>query len=189
MRFLETPLPGCFVIETTPHCDERGAFARTFCVTEFAAHGLHPAFVQTSASFSRGRGTLRGLHFQAAPAMEEKLVRCHQGAIFDVAVDLRRDSPTFGRWHGVELSDANDRQLYIPKGFAHGFQTLTDIVHMTYQIGPAFQRELSAGVRWDDPDIGVAWPLSPGHQSERDLQLPTLAELDPAATLIGASVR
>jgi len=177
MKFSETPLPGCYVVEASPHRDERGFFVRTFCADEFADQGLHPRFAQTSVSSSVHCGTLRGLHFQAAPALEEKLVRCDRGGIFDVAVDLRGGAPTFGCWYGIELWADGDQQLYIPKGFAHGFQTLSDDVRMTYQIGPAFQSELAAGIRWDDPDIAVAWPLAPAHQSERDLALPRLADL------------
>jgi dTDP-4-dehydrorhamnose 3,5-epimerase len=186
MRFEETPLEGCLLLRLAPSKDARGSFVRTYCAEEFACHGLTPDFVQTSVSFSRRRGTLRGLHFQAEPAMEEKLVRCDQGAIFDVAVDLRPASGTFGRWYGAELSEDNDRELYLPRGFAHGFQTLTDDVRMTYHIGPAFRAELSAGIRWDDPDVGVAWPLPPVDQSPRDLTLPRLAELEPTAIGVGA---
>ena len=120
MEFIETPLAGCFLIETAPVRDARGWFVRTFCAREFAARGLNAALAQSSLSFNRWRGTLRGLHFQAAPAMEDKLVRCDRGAVFDVAVDLRPGSQTFGRWHGVELTQENGRQLYIPRGFAHG---------------------------------------------------------------------
>ena len=178
MRFAETPLRGCFLIELAPMGDARGSFVRTFCASEFGAQGLATDFVQTSVSSNRRKGTLRGLHFQSVPAMEEKLVRCDRGAVFDVAVDLRPDSATFSRWYGAELSEDNDRELFIPRGFAHGFQTLTDEARVTYQIAPEFRPELSAGIRWDDPTVGVAWPLAPAEQSERDLALPTLADLD-----------
>ena len=178
MEFIETPLAGCFLIETAPVRDERGWFARTFCAREFAARGLNPGLAQSSLSFNRRRGTLRGLHFQAAPAMEDKLVRCDQGAVFDVAVDLRPDSATFGRWFGAELTPENGRQLYAPRGFAHGFQTLADDTLVAYHIAEFHRAELTAGVVWDDPEIAVAWPLPPVSQSARDLALPRLADLD-----------
>ena len=184
MEFVETPLAGCFVVETAAMRDERGWFARTFDAREFAGRGLNPALAQSSLSFNRTRGTLRGLHFQAAPAMEDKLVRCDAGAVFDVAVDLRPDSASFGRWHGVELTPDNGRQLYIPRGFAHGFQTLSDDALVAYHIAEFYRPELTAGVAWDDPDIGVAWPLPPVAQSPRDLAMPRLADLDRA--LLGA---
>jgi dTDP-4-dehydrorhamnose 3,5-epimerase len=178
MRFHPTPLEGCAVIELDFVRDARGYFARTFCAEEFAAHGLTSAFVQSSMSFSRRKGTLRGLHFQAAPAMEDKLVSCDRGAAFDVALDLRPASPTFGRWYALELSEAGERGIYIPSGFAHGFQTLRDDTRIVYHITPAYQAELSAGIRWDDPDVQVSWPLPPTDVSERDLGLPGFADLD-----------
>jgi dTDP-4-dehydrorhamnose 3,5-epimerase len=178
LDFLETPLAGCLVVESARASDERGHFARTFCAREFAARGLNATLAQSSLSFNARSGTLRGLHFQGAPAMEDKLVRCDRGAVFDVAVDLRRSSPTFGRWHAVELSADNGRQFYIPKGFAHGFQTLADDTLVAYHITEYFRPELAAGVLWNDPDIGVAWPAPPQALSPRDLSLPRLAEID-----------
>jgi dTDP-4-dehydrorhamnose 3,5-epimerase len=178
MRFHPTPLKGCIVIELDFIHDARGYFARTFCAEEFAARGMMSAFVQSSMSFSRHKGTLRGLHFQAVPAMEDKLVSCDRGAVFDVALDLRPASPTFGKWYGLELAEAGERAIYIPNGFAHGFQTLRDDTRIIYHITPAYQAELSAGVRWDDPDVQVSWPLPPTNVSERDLALPRLAALD-----------
>ena len=178
MDFVETPLAGCYLVQTSPVRDDRGWFARTFCARSFAERGLNAALAQSSLSFNRLRGTLRGLHFQAAPAMEDKLVRCDAGAVFDVAVDLRPGSPTFGRWHGVELTPDNARQLYIPRGFAHGFQTLTDDALVAYHIAEFYRPELTAGVAWDDPEIAVSWPLPPVGQSPRDLALPKLGELD-----------
>lgn len=180
MRFVETSLAGCFVVQTEPIADDRGSFARTFCARTFAEQGLNPTLAQASLSLNRQAGTLRGLHFQAHPAMEDKLVRCERGAVFDVAVDLRPGSPTFGQWIGEELTPANGRQLYIPKGFAHGFQTLEPDSAVFYHIAQFFEPGLTAGVAWNDPDIGVAWPLPPRAQSPRDLALPPLADVDRA---------
>lgn len=170
MRFTQTSLPGAWVIELEMLSDERGWFARTFDVEEFEAHGLNPAVVQCNTSFNARRGTLRGMHYQAEPYGESKLVRCARGAIFDVAVDLRSDSPAFGRWHGVELSDGNRRAFYIPAGLAHGFQTLTDNSEVHYQMGHAYVPEAARGVRFDDPAFGIQWPESPGELivSEKD---------------------
>lgn len=180
MEFYDTGLPGCWRIELTKLGDARGYFARTFCRETFAARGLNPEVNQCSISFSAKRGTLRGLHFQAAPVMEDKLVRCLQGTIFDVMVDLRRGSPSYGRWYGTELDAAAGTQLYAPRGFAHGFQALTENVVVAYNIGQSYLAEKSTGVRWDDPDIGVYWPQAPSDLSPRDQALPLLASVDPA---------
>jgi dTDP-4-dehydrorhamnose 3,5-epimerase len=171
MRFLETPLPGAWVIELDRLRDERGWFARTFDVEEFRRRGLDPAVAQCNASFNERRGTLRGMHYQAQPHGESKLVRCVRGAIFDVAVDLREGSPTRCRWHGVELSEDNGRAFYIPAGVAHGFQTLTDRSEVHYQMGCAYAPDAARGVRWDDPAFGIRWPDPDGERviSERDL--------------------
>jgi dTDP-4-dehydrorhamnose 3,5-epimerase len=174
MRFIETPLPGVWVIEVDLHGDERGWFARTFDAGEFEARGLEPSVVQCSASFNACRDTLRGMHYQAAPHGEAKLVRCVRGAIFDVAVDLRSDSPTFRAWHGVELSATRVRALYIPVGLAHGFQTLADDTEVLYQMGQRYVPEAARGVRFDDPAFGIEWP-EPGTTriiSERDRSYP-----------------
>jgi dTDP-4-dehydrorhamnose 3,5-epimerase len=178
MEFLETKLAGCSLIRTKPMGDSRGYFVRTFCAREFAQYGIQPYLAQASCSFSAVRGTLRGLHFQKAPAMEDKLVRCIKGAIFDVMVDIRPGSPTFGNWVGYELTDSNHQQLHSVRGFAHGFQTLTDECLVAYHIAQFYDPERASGIRWNDPDIGVVWPLSPTEQSRRDLQLPALRELD-----------
>lgn len=178
MNFTETSLSGCFVIDAEPITDDRGFFARTFCARTFQERGLNPALAQASRSYNRQAGTLRGLHFQSHPAMEDKLVRCERGAVFDVAVDLRPGSPTFGGWVGQALTADNGRQLYIPKGFAHGFQTLEPDTVVYYHIAQAFVPGLTAGVAWDDPDIAVPWPLPPVGQSPRDLELPKLADVD-----------
>jgi dTDP-4-dehydrorhamnose 3,5-epimerase len=173
MVFKELPLRGAFVIEIEPREDERGFFARTFCSQEFAAHGLETRISQCSISSNARRGTLRGMHWQADPNGEEKLVRCTRGALYDVIVDLRRDSPARGRWAALELSQDNHRMLYIPKGFAHGFQTLEDNTEVFYQISVAYQPDAARGIRWDDPTIAIDWPdVSERIISERDRNLP-----------------
>jgi dTDP-4-dehydrorhamnose 3,5-epimerase len=178
MTFEETAVPGAFVVTPERAEDDRGFFARTWCRREFAGRGLNPDLSQCGVSWNRRRGTLRGLHYQADPHPEAKLVRCTRGAVFDVAVDLRPGSATFGRWAAAELTADNGRMLYIPEGCAHGFQTLDDDSEVFYQISAAYHPDLARGVRWDDPALNVAWPLPVGKISERDARLPTLAELD-----------
>jgi len=178
MLFTESRLAGCFVIDIEPMSDERGFFARRFCAREFAAHGLASQFVQSSISSNPTKGTLRGLHFERAPHLEDKLVSCHGGAIFDVAVDLRPGSPTYKGWVGYELTGQNHRMLYIPKGFAHGFITLAPDSVVGYQMAEFYVPGHSAGIRWDDPDIGIEWPLAPTLISDRDRELPMVGELD-----------
>lgn len=158
MRFIETPLAGAWLIELELLGDERGWFARSFDEEEFAAHGLNPKVVQCNASFNEQRDTLRGMHYQAAPHGESKLVRCVRGAIFDVAVDLREDSATFCSWHGVELSAENRLAFYIPAGLAHGFQTLEEDCEVLYMMGAPYVAESARGVRWDDPAFAIEWP-------------------------------
>jgi dTDP-4-dehydrorhamnose 3,5-epimerase len=174
MRFTETPLTGAWVIDLEELGDERGWFARTFDSEEFRTRGLNPEVVQCNASFNTRRGTLRGMHYQAEPHAESKLVRCVRGAIFDVAVDLRRDSPTFRRWHGVELSGENRRAYYIPAGLAHGFQTLTHDCEVFYLMGHRYVPEAARGVRWDDPAFAIAWPAGDGQRiiAEKDRAYP-----------------
>jgi dTDP-4-dehydrorhamnose 3,5-epimerase len=174
MRFLPTPLPGVLLIEPERIADERGWFARTFDRDEFIAHGCSPEVVQCNASFSLRRDTLRGMHYQAEPHGESKLVRCVRGAIFDVAVDLRADSPAYCSWHGAELSAENGHALYIPAGLAHGFQTLTDECEVLYQMGQEYLGEAARGVRFDDPAFAIAWPRPQGPLtiSERDASYP-----------------
>jgi dTDP-4-dehydrorhamnose 3,5-epimerase len=168
MKFIETELKSAFIIEPEPLEDERGFFARVFCEREFAAHGLENRFVQCSISFNRLKGTLRGMHYQAPPHEETKIVRCTTGALYDVIVDLRRDSATYQKWIGVELSQDNHRMLYIPKGFAHGFQTLSDNCEVFYQISQFYVPEAAHSERWDDPAFGIRWPLKPTQISQRD---------------------
>jgi dTDP-4-dehydrorhamnose 3,5-epimerase len=170
MRFIETPLNGAWVVDLDLLGDERGWFSRTFDAEEFAARGLNPAVVQCNASFNAREGTLRGMHYQAEPHGESKLVRCVRGAIFDVAVDLREGSPTLRRWHGVQLSAENRLAFYIPPGLAHGFQTLTPDAEVLYQMGHPYVPEAARGVRWDDPAFAIEWPEPAGERtiSERD---------------------
>jgi dTDP-4-dehydrorhamnose 3,5-epimerase len=174
MTFTELALKGTFLIELDRQEDGRGFFARTFCIEEFAARGLNPTIAQCSVSFNRRRGTLRGLHYQAPPHEEAKLVRCTAGAVFDVVVDLRPGSSTFKHWLGIELSAENHRMVYIPEGFAHGFQTLADDTEVFYQISTVYVAEAARGIRWDDPELGIRWPAAADRViSPRDLLLPT----------------
>jgi dTDP-4-dehydrorhamnose 3,5-epimerase len=174
MKLVKTPLAGAWVIELERIEDERGWFARTFDADELASHGIDPTVVQCNASFNLRRDTLRGMHYQAEPHGEPKLVRCVRGAVFDVAVDLRRDSPTCCRWHGVELSAENGRSFYIPSGMAHGFQTLVDDTEVLYQMGHRYVPDAARGVRFDDPAFGIRWPEPEGERvvSERDASYP-----------------
>jgi dTDP-4-dehydrorhamnose 3,5-epimerase len=166
--FTPTPLAGAYVLELDRREDERGFFARSFCQHEFTEHGLNPRIAQCNVSFNAKRGTLRGMHYQAPPHEEAKVVRCTQGAVWDVVVDLRPKSTTFKRWHGVELSAGNRRALYIPEGLAHGFQTLTDDAELLYLMSEFYHPDAARGVRWDDPAFGIEWPLPNPRMSERD---------------------
>jgi dTDP-4-dehydrorhamnose 3,5-epimerase len=170
--FTPTPLPGTFVIDLERREDDRGFFARSYCQREFAEQGLNPNIAQCNVSFNAKRATLRGMHFQAPPHAEAKVVRCTQGTVWDVVLDLRAQSPTFKRWHGVELSAANRRALYIPEGVAHGFQTLTDDSELLYLMSEFYEPAAARGVRWDDPAFKIAWPLADGRISERDRSFP-----------------
>lgn len=156
------------------HPDERGFFARTFCTNEFAIHGLNARIVQCSISFNRRRGTLRGLHYQAAPRAETKLVRCTRGAVYDVVLDLRGDSPTFRQWIGVELTEQKRNMVYIPEGCAHGFLTLADETEVFYQMSEFYALESARGVRWDDPAFRIDWPGKVEVISERDRTYPDI---------------
>lgn len=177
MKFHPTTLAGLRLIELEPRGDERGFLARTYCRAEFAAAGLHTDWPQSNLTLTRRRGAVRGMHFQAEPCPEVKLIRCAAGAIFDVLVDVRPGSPTFGRWEGFELSARNGRQLYVPGGFAHGFQGLADDCEVFYQMGAEYAADLARGLRHDDPEVAVRWPLPVAQVSERDAVLPTLREL------------
>jgi dTDP-4-dehydrorhamnose 3,5-epimerase len=177
MTFHETRLPGVFEIRLEPNSDERGFFARSWCQKEVEAHGLNPKVVQCNVSYNAHKGTMRGLHYQAAPHAEAKLVRCTMGAIYDVVVDLRPQSPTFKEWIGVTLSATNRHMLYIPEGFAHGFLTLEDQTEVFYQMSEFYHPESARGVRWDDPAFKIVWPAKVEVISERDRTYPDLAEL------------
>jgi dTDP-4-dehydrorhamnose 3,5-epimerase len=177
MKFSKTSLAGLCLIELEPRADERGFLARTFCEKEFAALGLNTMWPQCNLTLTKKCGMIRGMHFQAEPKPEIKLIRCAAGKIFDVLVDVRRDSPTFGKWEGFELSAENRRQLYVPGGFAHGFQCLADNCEVFYQMSEFYFPELARGLRWNDPAIGINWPLANATLNARDRQLPLLAEL------------
>ncbi|MEF2551239.1 dTDP-4-dehydrorhamnose 3,5-epimerase [Aurantimonas sp. A2-1-M11] len=177
MQFTETVLDGAFIIEPVPVIDERGSFARTFCVETFEQRGLETRFVQHSRSHSIRKGTLRGLHFQADPHAEVKLVSCSAGAVWDVIVDMRPASPTYLRWLSVVLTPANQRQILIPKGFAHGFQTLTDDAVVQYQISEFYAPNAARGLRYDEPALGIIWPVPLTVISARDFAWPLLEEV------------
>lgn len=174
MIFTETKLRGAYIVEPELLEDERGFFARTWSREDFDARGLDSNLVQCNSSLNKRRGTLRGMHYQTAPHEEVKLVRCTAGAIYDVIVDLREDSPTRSQWLGMELSASNRLMVYIPKGFAHGFQTLADETEVFYQVSEYYHPESARGVRWDDPAFGIAWPLGISVVSERDRAHPFL---------------
>lgn len=177
MQFNPSPLSGAFIISLEPHADVRGLFARTVCEAEFAEAGLNGRFVQQSLSWNPRAGTLRGMHFQKPPHAEDKLVRVTRGAIFDVIVDLRPGSETERKWFGLELSADNRLQLYIPKGFAHGFQTLAADTEVLYHMTEPFRADSASGFRWNDVSIGIEWPQIQSRLiGERDLALPFLAK-------------
>jgi dTDP-4-dehydrorhamnose 3,5-epimerase len=168
LKFTETPLKGAWVIDLEPRSDERGFFARGFCEREFAEHGLERRIVQANVSRNTYAGTLRGMHYQKAPHQEVKMVRCVSGAIYDVILDLRPESPTYRQWHGVELTRAAGRMLYVPKGFAHGYQSLTDDSEVHYFVTEFYAPEAEAAVRWDDPAFSIRWPISSPILSPKD---------------------
>lgn len=172
MTFTETALPGALLVEPQRWEDPRGFFARTWCQKEAAARGLNPRVAQCSISFNEAKGTLRGMHYQAAPCREAKLVRCTMGSIYDVIIDLRPDSTTFMRHVGVELSAQNRRMLYVPEGFAHGFQTLEDDSEVFYQMSEFYSPEHARGVRWNDPAFDIVWPQPPTVMSAADRHHP-----------------
>ncbi len=175
MLFQRTQLHDAWLIRLELLGDARGAFARTFCEREFAVHGLETRFVQHSRSISATCGTLRGMHFQRAPHEEVKLVSCVKGAIWDVIIDLRPHSPTFRRWQGFELTADNRDQLYVPQGFAHGFQTLSDDTEVHYLISAFYEPHASAGVRYNDPAFGIEWPLPVSVIADKDRNWPDFA--------------
>jgi len=171
--FKETRLPGAFIVELQRLHDERGFFSRSFCRQEFVERGLNPDVAQCSISFNRHAGTLRGMHYQEAPYAEEKLIRCTRGRLYDVIVDLRRESPTFTQWIALELTGDSGPMLYVPKGCAHGFQTLEDNTEVFYQMSEFYHPEAARGVRWNDPAFGIQWPAGIQEiMSERDRNWP-----------------
>ena len=173
MIFTELTLKGAFLVDIEEFGDERGFFARTWCQREFEAHGLNARLVQCSLSFNRKKGTLRGMHYQVGPHEETRLVRCTNGAIYDVIVDLRHDSATFRQWLAAELSAENRRMMYIPEGFAHGFETLHENTEVLYQMSEFYAPEYARGIRWNDPYFGISWPLEIGITiSARDASFP-----------------
>jgi dTDP-4-dehydrorhamnose 3,5-epimerase len=174
VRFTQSKVAGAFLIEPEPIADERGFFARTWCREEFQANGLNPTLAQANVSFNHRKGTLRGLHYQAAPHEEAKLVRCTRGAIWDVAVDLRPGSPTYLGWAGAVLTDGNRAMLYVPEGCAHGFLTLTDAAEVAYQMSAPYAPDAARGVRWDDPAFGIEWPGEVEVINQRDAGYPYL---------------
>jgi len=175
MQFKAAEIPGIWIIDLDRKEDDRGFFARTWCREEFAAHGLETNVVQTSISFNARRGTLRGMHYQIAPHEETKVIRCARGAIYDVLVDLRPKSSTFKKWIAVELTQENQRELYVPGGIAHGFQTLVDSTEVSYQMSEVYHPESARGIRWNDPQLNIPWPIANPISSPRDQQLPFLS--------------
>ena len=176
MLFRKTPVKGAFVIELEPHTDNRGFFARVICARELTINGLKMPIVQENLSFNRKKGTVRGLHYSVPPAAEAKLVRCIKGKIFDVIVDIRRNSPTFLRQFAIELTETNRKALYIPEMVAHGFQTLTDDVEVYYHMSEFYLPEVQRGLYYDDPMLNIDWPLPVSEISEKDLQLQLLSD-------------
>lgn len=177
MKFSRTNFSGVWLIEMELREDERGFLARTYCDQEFAAQGLNTRWPQCNLTLTKKRGMVRGMHFQADPKPEIKLIRCTAGAIFDVLVDVRRDSPTFGSWESFELTAANRLTLYVPGGFAHGFQCLTDNCEVFYMMSDFYVAELARGIRWNDPMLNIDWPIADAALSDRDKNLPLLSSL------------
>ncbi len=172
MRFAETKVVGAKVIDPAPHKDDRGRFMRAWCAQEFEENGIHFVPVQANMGFSVRKGTVRGMHFQEAPALEAKLVRCTRGAMFDVVLDLRPESPSYRKWYGLELTAENGRMLYVPEGCAHGYQTMEDATEMHYMASEVYTPSAARGVRFDDPAFGIQWPLLAVAVSEQDRNWP-----------------
>ena len=176
MIFTETPLKGAYLIDLNKIGDERGFFARAFCINEFKEHGLTETIVQVNNSEAVKKGTLRGMHYQLAPKAETKIVRCIKGALYDVIIDLRKDSETFGQHFGAELTAENRRMMYVPKGFAHGFITIEDYTEAFYMVDEFYSPENERGIRWNDPKFNIEWPLEPTVLSEKDTNHPDFDE-------------
>ncbi len=176
MKFRKTPLSGVIVVDLDRHEDDRGFFARSFCEKEFSEQGIASRFVQCNVSFNKRKGTLRGMHYQAAPHEEDKLVRCTMGAVHDIVVDIRPGSPTYLKHFAIELSASNRTALFVPRGFAHGFQVLKDESEVFYQMSEFFHPESARGLRWDDPALRLGWPLRDPILSDRDRGYPLLGK-------------
>ena len=176
MKFNETPLKGAYTIELEKRGDDRGFFARFYCTEEFGAQGLLGSVAQINNSLTGRKGTLRGMHYQLAPAAEIKLVRCIRGALYDVILDIRPDSPSFGKWFGATLSAENRTMMYVPKGFAHGFLTLEPDTEALYLVSDPYAPDLERGIRFDDPKFGIEWPMDPAEMSDKDRSWP---DFDP----------
>jgi dTDP-4-dehydrorhamnose 3,5-epimerase len=176
MKFFKTSLAGLWLTDLELREDERGFLARTYCENEFSAHGLNTCWPQCNLTLTKSRGMIRGMHFQGDPRPETKLARCTAGAVFDVVVDVRPNSPTFGKWESFELTSQNRRMLYIPAGFAHGFQCLADDCEVFYHMSEYYFPNLARGLRWNDPTVGIQWPLANPTVSDRDKNLPFLAD-------------
>jgi len=172
MKFTQTKLLGAYIIELEKREDPRGFFARTFCAREFEHIGLETSIVQANMSLTQKKGTIRGMHFQKAPHEETKLVRCTKGAIFDVIVDIRKDSPTYKQWFGLELTASNHTMLYVPRGFAHGFVTLEDDCEVSYEVSAFYEPGFEGGIRYNDPTIGIVWPTEITNVSDKDAAIP-----------------
>jgi len=183
MKFTDTNLKGAFIIDIEPRNDSRGFFARTFCQKELREHGLNPVIAQANIAFSARRGTLRGMHFQFPPAAETKLVRATRGAILDIIVDLRPESPTYLEHFAVELTADNHRALYVPERFAHGYQVLADSTETSYDVGEFYTPASEGGLRYDDPRLGLVWPLPISEISPKDSAWAPLAEIEPELKL------
>jgi dTDP-4-dehydrorhamnose 3,5-epimerase len=176
VKFFKTKINGVFLIGPDLIVDERGFFARTWCKDEFLAAGLNPELVQCNISFNKKRGTIRGMHYQAEPFSEAKLIRCTMGSIYDVALDLRPLSPTYKQWISFDLNASNHQMVFIPEGVSHGFQTLTDHTEVFYQMSEKYHPESARGARWDDPAFGIKWPLPVSGISEKDKSYPLMEE-------------
>ena len=174
MIFNPSTLSGAYTIDVQPFQDNRGFFTRTFCEKEFAEYNLIQHFVQANHSGTHGKGVIRGMHFQHSPHCEVKLVKCVQGAIFDAIVDVRKNSPTFLQWFGAELSAENKRMMYVPAGFAHGFQSLSDYSEITYMVSAFYNKESEGGIKYDDPRVNIEWPLTVSLVSEKDMCIPLI---------------
>ncbi|WP_422040719.1 dTDP-4-dehydrorhamnose 3,5-epimerase [Roseibium sp.] len=179
MKFTPLPLEGAYRLDLERKGDSRGFFARLFCEEEFADHGLSTDWSQCNVSHSAAKGTVRGMHFQRPPEADAKLVKCMQGAVFDVIVDLRQGSPTYGSWTSVTLSAVGGEMIYVPEGFAHGFQTLTDDAELLYFHSKSYSPQHEGGLLFSDRDVGIVWPLEIGTLSDRDKSLPPLSQVEP----------